>query len=580
MRDAQDVAPHRSSFVFNSPSEDGDPPFPGDLPAKSSLSLSSRRGDTECAELLLEEPDADLNAVNGDGNTRLIQAARDGDLGIVKMLLRDENKTTAEDDQRAFLAAADGGHVDVLEWLLATFHIDMNATDAMGSTALHLAASKGYITAVRLLLKTGGVDINKKDRSDYTALGRALTTRNQNVVEVLLPRKDLEWDENLENSIQEAAHNGHDDLLDSLLACDKYGITPLWWAMRKNEEEVVKILMPVDTTTLYSLIMADGLGWIEFMLRFGLEVDQRYQHGQTALHIAAEWGHWDIAKALLSAGADINAEDSSEMTPLRTALYNGEAGVARELLRRRASTTGIMSKEWHQVSEEPDGELAVLSEAFDGERHLDFLEAIDDCWSLFKEYPQRKNFLISVWTKVPFKLSEKEDLSANDLRIDQASGDMKPAVSIALWLPLDQFSSDRLSEHHAAQRVDQLTSRGKSPEMMDNLAKDAQKLADLRLSLASQISRARVFLDHPQMTQYGSYDTRKAVLKMLAEDFETGIKAKLDELDQMARDLLQIEFAWSSIREARTATKLGQNVMLLTYVSIFYLPLGFCAVSI
>lgn len=27
------------------------------------------------------------------------------------------------------------------------------------------------------------------------------------------------------------------------------------------------------------------------------------------------------------------------------------------------------------------------------------------------------------------------------------------------------------------------------------------------------------------------------------------------------------------------STKLGQNVMLLTYVSIFYLPLGFCAVS-
>lgn len=31
--------------------------------------------------------------------------------------------------------------------------------------------------------------------------------------------------------------------------------------------------------------------------------------------------------------------------------------------------------------------------------------------------------------------------------------------------------------------------------------------------------------------------------------------------------------------ESRSATRLGQNVQLLTYVSIFYLPLGFCAVS-
>lgn len=38
------------------------------------------------------------------------------------------------------------------------------------------------------------------------------------------------------------------------------------------------------------------------------------------------------------------------------------------------------------------------------------------------------------------------------------------------------------------------------------------------------------------------------------------------------------EFAWITIHEARVSTKLGKNVMLLTYVSIFYLPLGFCAV--
>lgn len=38
------------------------------------------------------------------------------------------------------------------------------------------------------------------------------------------------------------------------------------------------------------------------------------------------------------------------------------------------------------------------------------------------------------------------------------------------------------------------------------------------------------------------------------------------------------EFAWAAITESRISTRLGQNVMLLTYVSIFYLPLAFCAV--
>jgi hypothetical protein len=31
--------------------------------------------------------------------------------------------------------------------------------------------------------------------------------------------------------------------------------------------------------------------------------------------------------------------------------------------------------------------------------------------------------------------------------------------------------------------------------------------------------------------------------------------------------------------ESRASTRLGHNVALLTYVSIFYLPLAFCAVS-
>lgn len=43
---------------------------------------------------------------------------------------------------------------------------------------------------------------------------------------------------------------------------------------------------------------------------------------------------------------------------------------------------------------------------------------------------------------------------------------------------------------------------------------------------------------------------------------------------------MEQEFAWAAITESRISTRLGQNVMLLTYVSIFYLPLAYCAVSI
>ncbi|TFB05970.1 hypothetical protein CCMA1212_001386 [Trichoderma ghanense] len=142
------------------------------------------------------------------------------------------------------------------------------------------------------------------------------------------------------------------------------------------------------------------------------------------------------------------------------------------------------------------------------------------------------------------------------------------------WLALCHRAEESLTQR----RFDQLKSQGKSPEIMNDLAQHAQKLASLRLNLTGQISAAKNLMDDPSMKNFRN--SGKGLLKFLEEDFEPGILNKLDELDQMARDLLQIEFAWTSIHEARMSTKLGQNVMLLTYVSIFYLPLGFCAVSI
>ena len=82
-------------------------------------------------------------------------------------------------------------------------------------------------------------------------------------------------------------------------------------------------------------------------------------------------------------------------------------------------------------------------------------------------------------------------------------------------------------------------SQGKDPQTMDDLAKDARKLADLRHSLASQISEARKFMNNLSI-RLEPYESRKKLLKFLEEEFEPGVTKRLDELDQIARDLLQI----------------------------------------
>jgi hypothetical protein len=148
---------------------------------------------------------------------------------------------------------------------------------------------------------------------------------------------------------------------------------------------------------------------------------------------------------------------------------------------------------------------------------------------------------------------------------------------------------------NSIQRLDQLHSKGTSPELIDCLANDAQKLAELRSILRSQVCDARKFITNYCQLYYANQVPKD--LELLIDEFELDINSHLEQLDQIVRDLLQIvstafaslhyigsshllqEFAWASVTETRIATKLGQNMMLLTYVSIFYLPLAVCAVS-
>jgi ankyrin repeat protein len=53
--------------------------------------------------------------------------------------------------------------------------------------------------------------------------------------------------------------------------------------------------------------------------------------GQTALHLAATWGHENVVKFLLSKGANANARDICGMTPLIRACLEGRLGAARVL---------------------------------------------------------------------------------------------------------------------------------------------------------------------------------------------------------------------------------------------------------
>ena len=54
------------------------------------------------------------------------------------------------------------------------------------------------------------------------------------------------------------------------------------------------------------------------LLEHGADVNTRTNHGQTPLHVAAEYGRVEVVYVLLEHGANVDAEDNSGRTPLHT----------------------------------------------------------------------------------------------------------------------------------------------------------------------------------------------------------------------------------------------------------------------
>ena len=74
------------------------------------------------------------------------------------------------------------------------------------------------------------------------------------------------------------------------------------------------------------------------------KINEKDKDGQTPLHLAAQKGYVDIARALIDKGADVNAKNNYGGTPLRLAAWMGKADIAKVLIDKGADVN-VKSKD-------------------------------------------------------------------------------------------------------------------------------------------------------------------------------------------------------------------------------------------
>ena len=230
---------------------------------------------------------ADANARYERGATPLMYAAGAGSLDAMKFLIEKGADVSAHNDLGAtalIWSATDFAKVR----LLVEHGADVNAATSRGRTALQVAAMSDRSAAIVSLLLEKGANAKAVDKFKATTL-RAATLGNDT------------------GTIRQLIDTGVD-----VNAGDLAGINPLMMAAGWNGNlRAVKMLLDHGAKVNATSLPVMGLPEKNGPSKFGL---------LTPLLMAAPFGPPELIQTLIDAGANVNAKDVRNMTPLMLAV--------------------------------------------------------------------------------------------------------------------------------------------------------------------------------------------------------------------------------------------------------------------
>ncbi len=261
-----------------------------------------RRNSERCQELgrRLEIAKPQITAI--EVSLTLFSAVDGNCLGLAADLLDHGASVDARDrlGARPLGHAAKSGHLEMVDLLLAR-GAPIDARNLAGATALFSAAEAGHAAVVQRLIERGA-DVSLTGRSGISPIAAAAYVGNDAIVEALLAHgaDERAADDTGKPPIVYAAAGARLDIVKRLLARNidinaRYpnDLTLLMWASGPDEQAPETQAVAV----------------VGYLLDAGAAIDDRDDRGRTALMIAAEGGHAEIANLLLARGADPALED-------------------------------------------------------------------------------------------------------------------------------------------------------------------------------------------------------------------------------------------------------------------------------
>jgi len=291
--------------------------------------------------------------VRGDPNgtvglkkdTALHIAAEEGNLSICQLLVAKDATVDAFNafNETPLRYAVNGNQLDVAEYLLEK-GAEVNKKDKNHyRTSLHVAAMKGYLNMCKLLVSQGA-SIDALDLFNNTPLCFALSRKQSEVARYLL-------DIGANPSVLHApARDGDLRVCQKLLAngatidaLDSQNRTALWYAVKSGESSSTKYLLDnganpnvrgghLQNTILHAAVEENDLNMCQILVAMGANIDALDLQNGTPLMYAVKYNRSDVARYLLENGANPNTKGGI----LHQAANQGNVGLCQLLVSKGA----------------------------------------------------------------------------------------------------------------------------------------------------------------------------------------------------------------------------------------------------
>ena len=312
---------------------------------KNCLHIAAANGQSDLCETLITNHKFDINMTDNGGWTALHFSAQSGSYELVKFFT---DKGTnihlkAKDRLTCLHIAAAHGHLNLCKTLTNKHNFNVNVTDNYGWTPLHRSAQNGCYDLVKFFADNG-TEILLKTREGINCLHIAAVKAHFNLCKVLMEKHEFNGyiaDNYGWTALHRSAQMGNYELVKyfadngtDIFLKTKQGGNCLHIAALSGHLNLCRKLIDIHE---FDVNMADNAGWIalhhstgngsyeliKYFIDKGADIHLKTNDGKNCLHIAANKGHVNLCKKLISEHKlDVKTTDNDGWAALNFAAFN------------------------------------------------------------------------------------------------------------------------------------------------------------------------------------------------------------------------------------------------------------------